>query len=66
MLTNERNRHQMLWGNVSPRNSGEMTRPASVELRYHRHEAPWPLRKMIFVVACVSLALWVALFMAVL
>lgn len=44
-----------------------MTAPASGELRYHQHhdEAPWPLRKMMLVVAVVSLALWVALFMAV-
>lgn len=65
MLTNEHNSREMLWGNVNHRTSGDMAAPVSAELRY-RSEALWPIRKMIFLVSGVSLAVWIAVFVAVL
>jgi hypothetical protein len=55
----------MLWGSVGSEAVQNMMKPASGGLRYHS-EAHWSLRKVVFVVASVSLAIWGVVLLAVL
>lgn len=47
----------MLWGTVGSEAVQNMVKPASGSLRYHP-EGQWSLRKVVFTIASVSLAIW--------